>query len=104
MLIQKKKTTFFFNPQSNPNYTFKRPRIKKNTLQDFLEAPWLRIHQVKQETQVRSLLQKIPHAAGRLSPCAAATARQRLLLALPPQLLRPERTQPALSTREATEM
>ena len=29
MLIQKKKTTFFFNPQSNPNYTFKRPRIKK---------------------------------------------------------------------------
>lgn len=42
-------------------------------------------------------------AAGRLSPCATATARQPLLLGLPLQLLRPERTEPVLSTREVTE-
>ena len=38
-----------------------------------LVAQWLRIRLPMQRTQVRSLVQKIPHAMEQLSPCATTT-------------------------------
>ena len=38
-----------------------------------LVAQWLRIRLPMQGTQVRALVQKIPHAAEQLSPCATTT-------------------------------
>ena len=61
--------------------------IKKNQLGTSLVAQWLRIHLPIQGTWVRSLVQKIPHAAEQLSPCTKllslrSRAREPQLLSL----------------------